>query len=199
MKNNFKKFISVFLSVVMAITVIPATTYAMEEFENDYEFSPDEVSIEYEIESKRTENSKTYMTDDGGYYQVSAAVPIHEEVNGEWEEISEIDNNIETIADAENTISEIAAYSVSNPAETGFYESETLTMYTNGVDTNPMKIAGFNKTVNGIDSCIYVKPSIITDKQVFINNATLSIATGTVQTNGNEDTSNTINVYRLKK
>lgn len=198
MKKNFKKFISVFLSVVMAITVIPATTYAMEEFENDYEFSPDEVSIEYEIESKRTENSKTYMTDDGGYYQVSAAVPIHEEVNGEWEEISKIDNNIETIADAENTISEIAAYSVSNPAETGFYESETLTMYTNGVDTNPMKIAGFNKTVNGIDSCIYVKPSIITDKQVFINNATLSIATGTVQTNGNEDTSNTINVYRLK-
>lgn len=198
MKTNFKKFISVFLSVVMAITVIPATTYAMEEFENDYEFSPDEVSIEYEIENKRTENSKTYMTDDGGYYQVSAAVPIHEEVNGEWKEISEIDNNIETIADAENAINEIATYSVSNPSETGFYESETLTMYTNGVDTNPMKIAGFNKTVNGIDSCIYVKPSIITDKQVFINNATLSIATGTVQTNGNEDTSNTINVYRLK-
>lgn len=198
MKKNFKKFISVFLSVVMAITVIPATTYAMEEFENDYEFSPDEVSIEYEIESKRTENSKTYMTDDGGYYQVSAAVPIHEEVNGEWEEISEIDNNIETIADAENAINEIATYSVSNPTETGFYESETLTMYTNGADKNSMKIAGFNKTANGIDSCIYVRPSIITDKQVFINNATLNIATGTVQINGDEDSSNTINVYRLK-
>lgn len=42
----------------MAITVIPATTYAMEELENDYEFSADEVSIKYEIESKRTENSK---------------------------------------------------------------------------------------------------------------------------------------------
>ncbi len=171
MKKNFKKFISVFLSVVMAITVIPATTYAMEEFENDYEFSPDEVSIEYEIESKRTENSKTYMTDNGGYYQVSAAVPIHKEVNGEWEEISEIDNNIETIADAENTINEIATYSVSNPTETGFYESETLTLYSNGADINPMKIAGTNKTENGINSCIYVKPSIITDKQVFINNA----------------------------
>ncbi len=198
MNKIFKRFISVFLSVVMAITVIPATTYAMEEFENDYEFSPNEVSIEYEIESKRTENSKTYMTDDGGYYQVSAAVPIHKEVNDEWEEISEIDNNIETIADAENAVSEIAAYSVSNPNETGFYDSETLTMYTNGVNKEKMEIAGFNKTVNGIDSCIYVKPSIITDKQVFINNATLNISTGTVQTNGNEDTSNTINVYRLK-
>lgn len=198
MKKKLKKSLSVFLAVVMAITVIPATTYAMEEFENDYEFSADEVSIEYEIESKRTENSKTYMTDDGGYYQVSTAVPIHNEVNGKWEEISEINTKIETVEDAENAVSEIAAYSVSNPTETGFYESETLTMYTNGVDTNPMKIAGFNKTVNGIDSCIYVKPSIITDKQVFINNATLNISTGTVETNGNADTSNTINVYRLK-
>lgn len=198
MKKTFKKSLSFFLAMVMAITVIPATTYAMEEFENDYEFSADEVSIEYEIESKRTENSKTYLTDDGGYYQVSAAVPIHNNVNGQWKEISEIDNNIDTVADAENAVSEIAAHSVSNPAETGFYESETLTMYTNGVDTNPMKIAGSNKTVNGIDSCIYVKPSIITDKQVFINNATLNISTGTVETNGNADTSNTINVYRLK-
>lgn len=105
----------------MAITVIPATTYAMEEFENDYEFSADEVSIKYEIESKRTENSKTYMTEDGGYYQVSAAVPIHNNVNGQWQEISEIDNNIDTISDAENAVSEIAAYSVSNPTETGLY------------------------------------------------------------------------------
>lgn len=199
MKKNLKKFISVFLSVVMAITVIPATTYAMEGFENDYEFSPDEVSIEYEIESKRTENSKTYMTDDGGYYQVSAAVPIHEEVNGEWEEISEINNNIETIADAENTINEIAAYSVSNPAETGFYESETLTMYTNGIDENTMRIAGSGKTENGIRSCIYVKPSIITDKQVFINNATLNVSIGNVITSDKRDKSNTINVYKLKK
>lgn len=198
MKKTFKKSISLFLAMVMAITVIPSTTYAMEEFENNYEFSADEVSIEYEIESKRTENSKTYLTDDGGYYQVSTAVPIHNEVNGKLEEISEINTKIETVEDAENAVSEIAAYSVSNPAETGFYESETLTMYTNGVDTNPMKIAGSNKTVNGIDSCIYVKPSIITDKQVFINNATLNISTGTVETNGNADTSNTINVYRLR-
>lgn len=67
MKKTLKKSISLFLAMVMAITVIPSTTYAMEEFENDYEFSADEVSIEYEIESKRTENSKTYLTDDGGY------------------------------------------------------------------------------------------------------------------------------------
>ncbi|MFR5875292.1 MAG: RHS repeat-associated core domain-containing protein [Eubacterium sp.] len=195
MKKHLKKFISVFLSVVMVITVIPATTYAMEEYENDYEFSADEVSIEYEIESKRTENSKTYMTDDGGYYQVSAAVPIHNNVNGQWEEVSEIDNNIETIADAENAINEIAAYSVSNPTETGFYESETLTLFSNGIDENPMRIAGSSQTENGIRSCIYVKPSIITDKQVFINNATLTVSTGNVNSKNN---TNYIEVRRLE-
>lgn len=195
MKKTFKKSISVFLAVVMAITVIPATTYAMEEFENDYEFSADEVSIKYEIESKRTENSKTYMTEDGGYYQVSAAVPIHNNVNGQWQEISEIDNNIDTISDAENAVSEIAAYSVSNPTETGFYESETLTLFSNGIDKNPMRIASSNKTENGIRSCIYVKPSIITDKQVFINNATLTVFTGNVDTKNNK---NFIEVRKLK-
>lgn len=198
MKKTFKKFISAFLAVVMAVTVIPTTTYAMEEFENDYEFSPDEVSIEYEIESKRTENSKTYLTKDGGYYQVSAAVPIHEDLDGKWEEISEINNNIETVADAENAISEIATYSVSNPTNTGFYDSETLTLFSNGADVNPMKIAGSNKTANGINSCIYVKPSIITDKQVFINNATLTLSIGNVEIANNNDTSNTINVFRLR-
>ena len=198
MKKTFKKSLSVFLAVVMAITVIPATTYAMEEFENNYEFSADEVSIKYEIESKRTENSKTYMTEDGGYYQVSAAVPIHNNIDGQWEEIEEIDNHIETIADAENAVSEIAAYSVSNPTETGFYESETLTLFSNGIDENPMRIASSNKTENGIRSCIYVKPNIITDKQVFINNATLSVSIGNVITVDKKDTSNTINVYKLK-
>ena len=199
MRKNLKRFMSIFLSTAMAVTIIPSTTYAMEEIKNDYEFSSDNVSIEYEIESKRTENSKTYMTDDGGYYQVSADVPIHNKVNGKWEEISEIDKSIKTAEDAENAVSEIATQSVSNPTETGFYESETLTMYTNGAEKNPMKIAGFNKTSNGIDSCIYVKPNIITDKQVFINNATLNIETGTVDIDNNSnEVSNKINVYRLK-
>lgn len=198
MKKKLKKSLSLFLAMVMAITVIPSTTYAMEEFKNDYEFSADEVSVEYEIESKRTENSKTYLTEDGGYYQVSAAVPIHNKVNGKWEEISEINEKIETVEDAENAVSEIAAYSVSNPTETGFYESETLTLFSNGIDENPMRIASSNKTENGIRSCIYVKPNIITDKQVFINNATLSVSIGNVITVDKKDTSNTINVYKLK-
>lgn len=126
MKKNFKKFLSIFLSVIMAVTVIPSTTYAMEELENDYEFSADEVSIEYEIESKRTENSKTYLTDDGGYYQVSTAVPIHEKNNnGEWEEIKEINKTIETAEEATELINELVSYSnVSTYSSPGLSDTE---------------------------------------------------------------------------
>lgn len=194
MKKNLKRFMSIFLSTAMAVTIIPSTTYAMEEFKNDYEFSPDNVSIEYEIESKRTENSKTYMTDDGGYYQVSADVPIHNKVNGKWEEISEINKNIKTAEDSENAVSEIATQSVSNPTETGFYESETLTMYTNG-DAEHMKIAGIDALKSDFNSCIYVKPNIITDKQVFINNATLTLE---IDKKNTESNSNYIEVRQLE-
>ena len=194
MKKNLKRFMSIFLSTAMAVTIIPSTTYAMEEFKNDYEFSPDNVSIEYEIESKRTENSKTYMTDDGGYYQISAGVPIHNKVDGKWEEISEVDKNIKTAEDAENTVGEIATQSVSNPTKTGFYESEALTMYTNG-DTKHMKIAGIDALKSDFNSCIYVKPNIITDKQVFINNATLTLELDKENTESN---SNYIEVRQLE-
>lgn len=193
MKRRLKKYISVFLSVVMAITVIPTTSYAMEESENDYEFLPDEASIEYEIESKRTKNSKTYVTDDGAYYQVSSAVPIHEEINGEWENITDVNEDVETIEDADELISALADYSQETSNETGFYEDEPLALYTNGT-SNPLKIAGSSCTDNGIKSCIYVKPNIISNKTVYINSAKLTVKTGNVDISGNK---NIVNVYRL--
>lgn len=198
MKKNFKKYLSIFLSVIMIITAMPVGVYAQDEEDIINETSTEnieDVKVEYEVESKRTENSKTYLTEDGGYYQVSAAVPIHEEVNGEWEEIAEVDENIEDIADAQTLVSEIAAYAETGSNNTsGFYEDETLSLYTNG-STNPFKIAGRARTDNGIKSCIYVKPSIISDKSVFISNATLTVATGKVDTSNNK---NYIEVFQLK-
>jgi RHS repeat-associated protein len=134
------------------------------------------------------------MTDDGGYYQVSADVPIHNKVNGKWEEISEVDKSIKTAEDAENTVGEIATQSVSNPTKTGFYESEALTMYTNG-DAEHMKIAGIDALKSDFNSCIYVKPNIITDKQVFINNATLTLE---IDKKNTESNSNYIEVRQLE-
>ncbi len=193
MKKIFKKIISVFLSATMIITVSPVTTLAMEDVENNHEISTENISIEQEIESKRTENSKTYLTKDGGYYQISAAIPIHKAVNDKWIDISKVSKNVETVADAQSVVSELAEYAdLNSNSENGFYETETLTMCTNGPE-QPFKIAGraYN---NGVRSCVYVEPNIITDKSVFINKATLTVETGDVIT---DDNTNYIQVFRL--
>lgn len=38
MKKNLKRFMSIFLSTAMAVTIIPSTTYAMEEFKTIMNF-----------------------------------------------------------------------------------------------------------------------------------------------------------------
>ena len=81
MNRMLKRFLCVFLSVVMMLTMIPVGAYAKEEITKVSCSEEENIEIEYEIESKRTENSKTYITSDGGYYQVTALVPIHEKVN----------------------------------------------------------------------------------------------------------------------
>lgn len=195
MKKNFKKLISVFLSVVMVITVIPATSYAMEDSENDYEFSAEEVSIEYEVESKRTENSKTYLTEDGGYYQVSTAVPIHKEVCGEWQDIESVDTPvIETSTDATNFVTMLASRSYSsstNNNNIGISDNETLTMYSFPITEYNTKY--LQKTDVNTETHIYVKPNLLSEKSVFIHNAIISLSV--------EDTENTGGfacVYPLK-
>ena len=109
----------------MAVTVMPSATYAREEYKSDYEFSSKDITIEYEIENKRTENSKTYITDDGAYYQVSSATPIHEKINGEWQNIKNIDENVSTADDAENVVLELASsYNESEDEKSGIkYEN----------------------------------------------------------------------------
>lgn len=175
MKKNFKKLISIFLSVVMVITFIPTTTYAMEEFENDYEFSAEDVSIEYEVESKRTENSKTYLTEDGGYYQVSSAVPIHEEINGEWENMIDVDENVETSEDAEELVRELASsYSVTNEYPTGIKDENSNQNFYG----YPYLEDGMKKidSTNDYNRCVYITPSIVSEKSVYIYNATIKLS-----------------------
>lgn len=198
MKRQFKNLICIVLSLFMITQVSPISAIAAEVVEGQQNTSYDsteDIVIESEVESMRTENSKTYVTDDGAYYQVSAAVPIHEEnANGELEEIAEINRKVETAQDAQDAVLELATYANEIGNESGFFESETLQMYSNGT-YNPMKIAGVSVTGSDLESCIYVKPNIITNKSVFINHAELRLTTGSVVTTGN---SNRINVFRLQ-
>lgn len=189
MKRKLKSLICIMLSLMMLTQVSPISAIAAEVVENQSNTSYDsteDLVIESEIESMRTENSKTYITGDGAYYQVSAAVPIHEESNsGEWEEIADVNENITTAQEAQEAVSSLAAYSNESSNESGFFDSETLQMYSNGT-SSPMKIAGVSVTSTGTGtaykSCIYVRPNIITNKSVFINHAELKLTTGTVDT-----------------
>lgn len=202
MKQKLKNLICIVLSLLMITQVSPISAIAAEVVENQSNTSYDSTTgivIESEIESMRTENSKTYITDDGAYYQVSAAVPIHKESNsGEWEEIADIDENITTGQEAQNLVSELATFAITDNGNAGFSENETLQMYSNG-EYDPMKIAGVSVTSTGTGtaykSCIYVRPNIITNKSVFINHAELKLTTGTVDTTKN---TNTIKAYRLR-
>lgn len=202
MKQKLKNLICIVVSLLMITQVSPISAIAAEVVENQSNTSYDSTTgivIESEIESMRTENSKTYITDDGAYYQVSAAVPIHEESNsGEWEEIADIDENITTAQEAQNLVSELATFAITDNGNAGFSENETLQMYSNG-EYDPMKIAGVSVTSTGTGtaykSCIYVRPNIITKKSVFINHAELKLTTGTVDTTKN---TNTIKAYRLR-
>ena len=197
MKNKLFKMISLFMAVVMVTTIIPIGTYANDSKESSSDsvtvLDEKEIEIECEIESKRTESSKTFLTSDGYFYQVSAAVPIHEEVNGTWEDIDEVDeSSVENAQDASALVSELAERrELDEP--TRLSDQEGLILLSNG-NYSPKKIAGLGVTQNGIRSCIYAKPTINTDKSVFISNSTLTINTGTVSTANN---TNKLEIYRL--
>ena len=62
MKKNFKRFISIFLSIAIITTIIPFSVYASEEtvIDETEQFVAENAEIEYEVESLRTESSKTY-------------------------------------------------------------------------------------------------------------------------------------------
>lgn len=81
MSKKFKSFISVFLALLMIIQIMPMSAFAkdviqkqaIESTETPIDSDNSDIVIETEIESMRTENSKTFLTDDNGYYQVTSA------------------------------------------------------------------------------------------------------------------------------
>lgn len=84
MKKTFKRFLSVFLAVLMVITVIPMGAYAAETEETEA------VQVS-ELEDSRDLYSKTYETSEDTNVVISAAVPLHYEENGE---LKDIDNTL---------------------------------------------------------------------------------------------------------
>lgn len=192
MKKSFKRFISIFLSIAIITTIIPFSVYASEEtvIDETEQFVAENAEIEYEVESLRTENSKTYVTADGGYYQLTSLMPIHQETEDQFEEIADINEDIVTVDDATSYVSALAEASAEDGyANTGLYEDETLTM-TGYPNATEYCVSG--SRVSDVENVIYIRPSIISDRSVFIYSAKLELG---IDYCGSNDTA--IEMYEL--
>ncbi len=106
MKKTFKRFLSVFLAVLMVITVIPMGVYAAEAEETEA------VQVS-ELEESRDLYSKTYETSEDTNVVISAAVPLHYEENGE---LKDIDNTlVKSEEDSSVLTNKANAYNVELP------------------------------------------------------------------------------------
>lgn len=106
MKKTFKRFLSVFLAVLMVITVIPMGVYAAEAEETEA------VQVS-ELEESRDLYSKTYETSEDTNVVISAAVPLHYEKNGK---LKDIDNTlVKSEEDSSVLTNKANAYNVELP------------------------------------------------------------------------------------
>ncbi len=190
-----KRFLCVFLSVVMMLTMIPVGAYAKEEITKISCSEEENIEIEYEIESKRTENSKTYITSDGGYYQVTALVPIHEKVNGTWEDIEEPSVDINTPEDAVEYISNeaVAVSSNDSSALNDYYSNENVELIGYSAKeskfSEDLSITGTSYNTN----YVLVRPKLAENSSIYISSAKLNIQLGSSNLNYP-----TIYAYKIK-
>lgn len=111
--RKLKKFLCVFLSILIVVQILPMNVLARDITQNQaiqnvdtssVDNNSDEIVINDEIESMRTENSKTFLTDDNGYYQITSFLPIHDYDNGEWVDKSDLNFSVETVEEAETYV-----------------------------------------------------------------------------------------------
>lgn len=205
MKHKFKKIMSAFLAVVMIVTVIPNTVYAENNNSNEaISENSKNTLIRYEIESKRTENSKTYLTEDGEYFQVSTVVPIHEKTNNKYEEIVDIDSEVNTTEEAIELVSQQANSVIesknvieenhSNLLHSGITNSDTFELYCYSDDdeeilTDEWSIKGSKKG----NTALLIKSDTLSNKTVFVNSAQLTL------TAVDADDTQSFEIYRISE
>lgn len=178
MKKYKKKFfqgLSVILSIITIIGVIPFYAFAVKSTINPFDnFEPnnDLPSIEGEIIEKRTAYSKVYSTDDGGYYTIISENPIHiEDENGKFQNIEEPTNNLSTEEEISEYIDDISklydsaensvsTYSV-GPTETDTYVYDSPCLIkcfgASGVDVSGQYLVQGSGKGN---KSVFIKPNI---------------------------------------
>ncbi len=91
--SKIMKFLSIVLSVLIVVQVLPLSTFAQETTETDTSIGEQDTAegipaeIEYEIESRRTEYTKHFRLTDGTYIAATYNEPVHYKKDGVWQEI----------------------------------------------------------------------------------------------------------------
>ena len=132
MKHSIKrKILSLLLSVLIVMQIVPFSTFAFEETsdipsytvstENGLNETPD---ILYEVVEKRDMYTKVYKMTDGSFCEIKSFSPVHEFVDGEWIEICSANTDgVETLEEATQILSSgsdsaSALFSLSNSEQT---------------------------------------------------------------------------------
>lgn len=147
--------------MLMLVSGLEVTGFASN-LSNNAEVSFDNIesekpNIESEIISKRTAYSKVFSTDDGGYYSVVSATPIHiKDANGNYQNIEE---PIVALSSEEAITDYISEVSSSHDNTT-----TQMSTYATGIGGN--NIAGEDEVSLSVSCCTNTKGAIVENKLV---------------------------------
>lgn len=159
------KFISAFLVFIMIMQILPLSVFANDKANTDAleKSVPETVvaDISCEIIEDRSENSKTYLLEDGTYASIVTTTPIHEEnSDGNWEEIVDIENAntvSEMQSNIQNGLAEIKDLN-SVTADATKLKTQTIGTYISGLEDDELRIQKYavSTTANAY-SFAYIK------------------------------------------
>lgn len=168
MKNKrILRGISLIVSIFVVIQLFPVSAFAalvIGEISTNTSVKDSNTvpSVVAEVIEERDEYSKVYLLEDGSYYKVSTYAPIHEKINGEWENIEGFQNsdtkNIETV---ESILQQVSIEQADNSDVSLMSDSPTETEVNNNLEIaciNAQKLQEDGSISFGSRGMIFVKP-----------------------------------------
>lgn len=185
------KFLAVLLTVLTIVSILPMQTFATE-YQNHQTLTTidtdanEELPIKEEVVEERTANSKTYLLEDGTYCSLTTTIPIHTYENGEWNNISTVSEQPETVEEAMSQLSSLQSTSANTSVDDGFVVSasdQSISLW--GIDDEDNITANsvtLNQSTVGILKCNIDSESIYTKTEVTVK-ADLRLSCGMQEAN----------------
>ena len=185
------KFLAVLLTVLTIVSILPMQTFATE-YQNHQTLTTidteanEELPIKEEVVEERTAHSKTYLLEDGTYCSLTTTAPIHTYKDGEWNNISTVSEQPETVEEAMSQLSLLQSTSANTNIDDGFVVSasdQPISLW--GIDdednitTNSVTL---NQSTVGILKCNIDSENIYTKTEVTVK-ADLRLSCGMQEAN----------------